>query len=62
MGKQIAVIVWSVLYGEILAYVVSALTGLTFDPKLAAIIPIIAGLVLNNVLNVFISDPKAKQE
>lgn len=58
MGKQIVVLLWSVIYGEVLGYVASALAGATFDPKMSAIISGIGGLVLINLLAVFIKDPK----
>lgn len=62
MGKQIALIVWSLLYGETLAYVVAALDGHKFQPVPAAIYSVIAGLIIINVLALFVRPQKQKKQ
>ena len=31
MGKQLTILFWGFIYGEVLGYIVSALSGYTFD-------------------------------
>lgn len=58
MGKQIIILAWSVIYGEVMGYVAAALAGFTFDAKMSAIVSGIGGLVLINALLAFVKDSK----
>lgn len=62
MAKQLTVLVWGAIYGEVIGYVLSALGGCTFDPTMSAVIPAIAGLVGINLLSLCVKDPKKESK
>ncbi|MCP0886176.1 YjzD family protein [Ligilactobacillus sp. WILCCON 0076] len=56
MGKQLTILFWGFIYGEVFGYIVSALTGSTFNAKLSGLIPMIAGFIIINCLSYFVKD------
>lgn len=63
MGKQLTVLFWGFIYGEVIGYIISALTGVQFDWLASGVICMIGGLIGINCLNYFISisDKKASK-
>ena len=60
MGKQLTILFWGFIYGEVLGYIVSALSGYTFDAKLSGLIPMIGGFIVINCLSYFVKDSQEK--
>lgn len=58
MAKQLTILFWGFVYGEVLGYIASALTGATFDAKLSGLIPMVAGFVIINCVSLFIKSPE----
>ena len=50
MAKQLTILVWGAIYGEVIGYVLSALGGTAFDPAMIAI----------NLLSLFVKSPEKK--
>ena len=61
MGKQLTVLFWGFIYGEVIGYIISALTGVQLDWLASGVICMIGGLIGINCLNYFISDKKASK-
>ena len=57
MIKQLVVLFWGFIYGEVIGYIGAALTGATFSPLGDGLTAMVIGLILVNVLNLFIKDP-----
>ena len=53
MAKQLTILVWGAIYGEVIGYVLSALGGTAFDPA-------IGGLIAINLLSLFVKSPEKK--
>ena len=60
MAKQLTILVWGAIYGEVIGYVLSALGGTAFDPAMSAFIPAIGGLIAINLLSLFVKSPEKK--
>ena len=60
MAKQLTILVWGAIYGEVIGYVLSALSGTAFDPAMSAVIPAIGGLIAINLLSLFVKSPEKK--
>lgn len=60
MAKQLTILVWGAIYGEVIGYVLSALGGTAFDPAMSAVIPAIVGLIAINLLSLFVKSPEKK--
>lgn len=60
MAKQLTILVWGAIYGEVIGYVLSALGGTAFDPAMSAVIPVIGGLIAINLLSLFVKSPEKK--
>lgn len=60
MAKQLTILVWGAIYGEVIGYVLSALGGTAFDPATSAVIPAIGGLIAINLLSLFVKSPEKK--
>lgn len=60
MAKQLTILVWGAIYGEVIGYVLSALGGTAFDPAMSAVIPSIGGLIAINLLSLFVKSPEKK--
>lgn len=60
MAKQLTILVWGAIYGEVIGYVLSALGGTAFDPSMSAVIPAIGGLIAINLLSLFVKSPEKK--
>ena len=60
MAKQLTILVWGAIYGEVIGYVLSALGGTAFDPAMSAVIPAIGGLFAINLLSLFVKSPEKK--
>lgn len=60
MAKQLTILVWGAIYGEVIGYVLSALGGTAFDPAMSAVIPAIWGLIAINLLSLFVKSPEKK--
>ena len=62
MAKQLTIIFWCLVYGEVLGYINASLTGIPFDPVSSAIFPTIVGWVLINVISLFLAKPHANSK
>ena len=60
MAKQLTILVWGAIYGEVIGYVLSALGGTAVDPAMSAVIPAIGGLIAINLLSLFVKSPEKK--
>ena len=60
MAKQLTILVWGAICGEVIGYVLSALGGTAFDPAMSAVIPAIGGLIAINLLSLFVKSPEKK--
>ena len=60
MAKQLTILVWGAIYGEVIGYVLSALGGTAFDPAMSAVIPAIGVLIAINLLSLFVKSPEKK--
>lgn len=56
MAKQLVILFWGAVYGEVLGYIVGDVSQATFNPVPAAIFGAIGGVVLINLLNLMVSD------
>ncbi|KRM89688.1 YjzD family protein [Liquorilactobacillus vini] len=59
MAKQLVTLFWGFIYGEVIGYIGSALTGATFSPLADGLTAMVIGFILVNILNSFIQDPTA---
>ncbi len=77
MLKQLTILFWCAIYGEVFGYIISALNGAPFnvfgyiisalngDPfnfVTSGLIPMIAGWILINFVSMFLKAPNAKEE
>ncbi|MFT8373985.1 MAG: DUF2929 family protein [Liquorilactobacillus satsumensis] len=60
MAKQLTILVWGVIYGEVIGYISAALSGGTFSPLYSGGFSMIVGFVLVNALDQFIKAPAKK--
>nr|WP_321315075.1 YjzD family protein [uncultured Ligilactobacillus sp.] len=61
MAKQLTILFWCLIYGEVFGYIISALDGASFDPVMSGVFPMIAGWILVNIISLFIKAPKTKE-
>ncbi|CAM2815751.1 MULTISPECIES: YjzD family protein [Dellaglioa] len=60
MMKQLTILFWGFIFGEVIGYIVSSLTGTLFAPVLQiGIIFAVAGSIVVNCLYAIIKDPKS---
>ncbi|MHC9532708.1 YjzD family protein [Dellaglioa sp. BT-FLS60] len=60
MMKQLTILFWGFIFGEVIGYIVSSLTGTTFAPVLLiGIVFAVTGLIAVNCLYAIIKDPKS---
>lgn len=57
MAKQLTILFWGFIYGEVIGYILSALSGSTFEPLSSGLIAMIAGWIAVNCLTPFIKSP-----
>lgn len=50
MAKQLTLLFWSAIYGLVLGYIVSALTGAEFNIAYSVGIPMVTSLIVMNLL------------
>lgn len=62
MLKQLAILFWCFIYGEVFGYIVSALNGAPFDWVFCGVYPMIVGWVLINIISLFLKAPKKTGE
>ncbi|MEY8662781.1 YjzD family protein [Ligilactobacillus faecis] len=57
MAKQLTILFWGFIYGEVIGYILSALSGSTFEPLSSGLIAMVAGWIAVNCLTPFIKSP-----
>ncbi|KRL08251.1 DUF2929 family protein [Liquorilactobacillus hordei] len=58
MAKQLTILFWGFIYGEVIGYISSALSGTKFSsPLFCGLFAMIVGIVLVNSLNYFVKSP-----
>ena len=62
MLKQLTILFWCAIYGEVFGYIISALNGAPFNFVTSGLIPMIAGWILINFVSMFLKAPNAKEE
>ena len=56
MAKQLTILFWCLIYGEVFGYIISALNGAAFDPVTSGLIPMV------NIVSLFLKAPNTKEE
>ncbi|KRM91010.1 YjzD family protein [Liquorilactobacillus cacaonum] len=54
MAKQLTILFWGFIYGEVIGYISSALSGGTFSPLFSGLFAMIIGIVFINALDYFV--------
>lgn len=62
MAKQLTILFWCLIYGEVFGYIISALNGAAFDPVTSGLIPMAIGWVMVNIVSLFLKAPNTKEE
>lgn len=57
MAKQLIILFWGFIYGEVIGYIGAALTGVTFSPLADGLTAMVIGWIAINLLTLFIKDP-----
>ncbi|EJE98550.1 YjzD family protein [Liquorilactobacillus mali] len=57
MAKQLTILFWGFIYGEVIGYISAALSGGTFSPLFSGLFAMVVGLLLVNGLNYFVKSP-----
>ncbi|KRL04327.1 YjzD family protein [Liquorilactobacillus oeni] len=60
MAKQLTILFWGFIYGEVIGYISAALSGSSFSPLYSGVFVMIVGFILVNVLDYFIKSPVKK--
>ncbi|HIZ95464.1 MAG TPA: YjzD family protein [Candidatus Ligilactobacillus excrementavium] len=60
MLKQLTLLFWSAIYGLVLGYIVSALTGGAFDIATSAVVAMIGGFIAINLVAPMVKTPKTQ--
>ena len=55
MAKQLTILFWCLIYGEVFGYIISALNGAAFDP-------VTSGWVMVNIFSLFLKAPNTKEK
>ena len=50
MAKQLTILFWGFIYGEVIGYVLSALSGSPFEPLQSGLIAMVGGFIAVNCL------------
>ncbi|KRL83967.1 YjzD family protein [Ligilactobacillus apodemi] len=58
MAKQLTILFWGFIYGEVIGYVLSALDATQFQPVQSGVIAMIGGFIAINCLQFFVKSPK----
>ena len=58
MAKQFTILFWGFIYGEVIGYVLSALSGSPFEPLQSSLIAIVGGFIAVNCLLDFVKSQK----
>ncbi|KRL01243.1 YjzD family protein [Liquorilactobacillus capillatus] len=58
MSKQLTILFWGFVYGEVIGYISSALSGVSFSALTSGLTAMIVGFVAINALDFFVKDPK----
>ena len=62
IAKELTVLFWGFIYGEVFGYIVAPLSNATFSPLSSGIIAMIGAFIIINALYFIIQDPdKAKK-
>ena len=62
MLKQLTILFWCAIYGEVFGYIISSLNGAPFNFVTSGLISMIAGWILINFVSMFLKAPNAKEE
>lgn len=62
MAKQLVILFWGFVYGEVLGYIVGDISQASFDFTTAGIFGAVGGLILINVLSLMVKDQKTEQK
>lgn len=62
MAKQLTILFWCLLYGEVLGYIVSALNASPFNPITSGIVPMVIGWILVNAVSLFMKPTDTKED
>ena len=60
MLKQLTLLFWSAIYGLVLGYIVSALTGGAFDVATSAVVAMIGGFIAINLVAPMVKTQKTQ--
>ena len=58
MAKQLTILFWGFIYGEVIGYVLSALSGSPFEPLQSGLIAMVGGFIAVNCLLAFVKSPR----
>lgn len=62
MLKQLTILFWCAIYGEVFGYIISALNGAPFNAVTSGLIPMIGGWIVINIVSLFLKAPKTTEE
>ena len=57
IAKELTVLFWGFIYGEVFGYIVAPLSNATFSPLTSGIIAMIGAFIIINALHFIIQDP-----
>lgn len=58
MAKQLTILFWGFIYGAVLGYIVSSLSGLEFNFVESGVCAMIGAFIITNILNGLLQEPK----
>ncbi|GAJ25504.1 hypothetical protein JCM15457_371 [Liquorilactobacillus sucicola DSM 21376 = JCM 15457] len=61
MSKQLTILFWGFVYGEVIGYISSALSGTTFSALSSGLTAMIVGFIAINALSFFVKTPKTNK-
>ncbi|KRM96357.1 hypothetical protein FC19_GL000645 [Liquorilactobacillus aquaticus DSM 21051] len=61
MSKQLTILFWGFIYGEVIGYISSALSGTEFSVVSSGLTAMIVGFIAINALSFFVKTPKTNK-